>query len=149
MKTEFTYQIGDEIRTVAVEREGDCFQVTIGEATYQIRAQRPEHGRLNLQVGDRRLRAHVASDGLRRYVAMAGQTWTLERPQPQQKRRAVGHHQAAGHIAQVLDNVDAKLADHGIADIAHLLHLVRVGSRSEHRSSEGSPCPAPLLMRRR
>lgn len=87
MKTEFTYQIGDEIRTVAIEREGDCFQVTVGENSYQIRAQRPEHGRLNLQVGNRRLRAHVASDGLRRYVAMAGQSWTLERPQRQQKRR--------------------------------------------------------------
>lgn len=87
MKTEFTYQIGDEIRTVTVDRDGDCFQVTVGDNVYQIRAQRPEHGRLNLQVGDRRLRAHVASDGLRRYVAMAGQTWTLQRPQPQQKRR--------------------------------------------------------------
>lgn len=87
MKTEFTYQIGDEIRTVTIERDGDRFQVTVGDNAYQIRAQRPEHGRLNLQVGDRRLRAHVASDGLRRYVAMAGQTWTLERPQPQQKRR--------------------------------------------------------------
>ncbi len=87
MKTEFTYQIGDEIRTVAIEREGDCFQVAVGDNSYQVRAQRPEHGRLNLQVGDRRLRAHVAHDGLRRYVAVAGQTWTLERPQPQQKRR--------------------------------------------------------------
>lgn len=87
MKSEFTYQVGDEIRTVTVARDGDCFQVTIGEQTYQVRARRPEHGRLNLQVGDRRLRAHVASDGLRRYVALAGQTWSLERPQPQQKRR--------------------------------------------------------------
>jgi geranyl-CoA carboxylase alpha subunit len=87
MKSEFTYQIGDEIRTVTIQREGDCFQVTVGDKRYQIRAQRPEHGRLNLQVGDRRLRAHVASDGPRRYVALAGQTWTLERPQPQQKRR--------------------------------------------------------------
>jgi biotin carboxyl carrier protein len=87
MTTEFTYQVGDEVKTVTVEREGDCFLLTVGENSYQIRAQRPEHGRLNLQVGDRRLRAHVAHDGLRRYVAMAGQTWTLERPQPQQKRR--------------------------------------------------------------
>ncbi len=90
MKTEFTYQIGGEITTVAIERDGDCFQVTVGDNAYQIRAQRPEHGRLNLQVGDRRLRAHVASDGLRRYVALGGRTWTLERPQPQQKRRGSG-----------------------------------------------------------
>lgn len=88
MKTEFTYQVGDQVKQVTVEREGDCFQVTVGDRVYQIRAQRPEHGRLNLQVGERRLRVHVASDGLRRYVAMAGQTWTLERPRPQPKRRA-------------------------------------------------------------
>jgi biotin carboxyl carrier protein len=87
MKTEFTYQIGDEVQTVTVEREVDTFRVVVGENSYQVRAQRPEHGRLNLQVGDRRLRAYVASDGSRRYVALAGQTWTLERPQPQQKRR--------------------------------------------------------------
>ena len=90
MKTEYTYQIGTEVQAVTVERDGDCFQVTVGDATYTVRAQRPEHGRLNLQVGDRRLRAYVASDGLRRYVAMGGETWMLERPQPQQKRRGTG-----------------------------------------------------------
>jgi biotin carboxyl carrier protein len=90
MKTEFTYQIGEAVKTVAVERDGDCFLVTVGEATYRVAAQRPEHGRLNVQIGDRRLRAYVAHDGLRRYVAMGGQTWMLERPQPQQKRRGPG-----------------------------------------------------------
>lgn len=88
MKSEYTYQVGDEIRTVSVQRDGDLFVVTVGAATYEVRAQRPEHGRLNLEVGDQRLRAYVASDGLRRYVAMAGQTWELERPKPEQKRRA-------------------------------------------------------------
>lgn len=87
MKTDYTYQIGDEIRTVSVQRAGDSFEVTVGEATFQVRAQRPEHGKLNLQVGDRRLRVYVASDGQRRYVAMAGQTWVLERHKPEQKRR--------------------------------------------------------------
>lgn len=88
MKTEYTYQVGDAVRTVSVEREGDLYRVTVGDQTYEIRVERPEHGRLNLQVGDRRLRAHVAREGVRRYVAMAGQTWVLERPQPQRARRA-------------------------------------------------------------
>lgn len=88
MKTEYIYQIGEEIKTVRVQREGDSFEVTVGDTTYKVRAQRPEHGRLNLQVGDQRLRAYVARDGLRRYVAMAGQTWELERPKPEQKRRS-------------------------------------------------------------
>lgn len=88
MKTQHTYQVGDEIKIVSVERNGDSFDVTVGDVTYTVRAQRPEHGRLNLQVGDRRLRAYVASDGLQRYVAMAGQTWILERPRPVGKQRA-------------------------------------------------------------
>lgn len=88
MKTEYTYQVGDEIRTVSVERKEDTFEVTVGDTSFAVRAQRPEHGKLNLQIGDRRLRAHVASDGQRRYVAMAGQTWVLERHKPEQKRRA-------------------------------------------------------------
>ena len=29
------------------ERDGDGFKVTVGDATYAVRAQRPEHGRLN------------------------------------------------------------------------------------------------------
>ena len=88
MKTEYSYHVGDEVRTVIVERTGEGFEVTVGDATFEVRVQRPEHGKLDLQVGDRRLRAHVASDGQRRYVALAGQTWELERVQPQGKRRA-------------------------------------------------------------
>lgn len=90
MKSEYVYQVGDELRTVAIERDGEGFLVTVGDRTYTIRADRPEHGRLNLQVGDRRLRAHVARDGVHRYVAMAGQTWMLDRPQAQPKRRGAG-----------------------------------------------------------
>lgn len=98
MKTEYTYQVGDAVRTVAVEREGELYRVTVGEQTYEIKAERPEHGRLNLQVGARRLRAHVARDGVRRYVAMAGQTWALERPQPQRARRVNADAGGAGRV---------------------------------------------------
>lgn len=90
MRTEYTYQVGDQARKVVVEREGDCFRVTVGDRAYSIRGQRPEHGRLNLQVGERRLRAHVAGDGQRRYVALDGQIWLLERPRPAPRRRGPG-----------------------------------------------------------
>ena len=89
MRTEYTYQVGDEVRTVSVQRSVDSFEVMVGDSTFEVRAQRPEHGKLNLQVGDRRLRAHVASSGEHSYVAMAGQTWVLERHQPEQRRRSV------------------------------------------------------------
>ena len=87
MKSEYTYQVGDEIKTVSVRRDEDCFLITIGDATYEVSAQRPEHGRLHMQVGDRRLRAYVAGDDDRRYVALDGDTWVLEQPRQKQKRR--------------------------------------------------------------
>lgn len=100
MKTEYAYQVGDETISITVEREGDRYRVTVRDRTYLVHAQRPEHGRLNLQVDDRRLRAYVAHDGLRRYVAMAGTTWVLERPQPVARR---GGRVAAGPGAASLE----------------------------------------------
>jgi biotin carboxyl carrier protein len=111
MKTEFAYQVGDEILSITVEREGDGYRVTVQDRTYLVHAQRPEHGRLNLQVDDRRLRAYVAHDGLRRYVSMGGNAWILERPRPAPQRRGratagpgAGGLEAAmpGHVLDVL-----------------------------------------------
>ncbi|MER2599834.1 MAG: biotin/lipoyl-containing protein [Caldilineales bacterium] len=102
MNPEYTYQVGDRIKTVRIERDGEGFVVTVDGRAYDIRAERPEHGRLNLQVGDRRLRAVVARDGLRRYVAMAGETWTLERPQAQTKRRGAAADRAQKRLEAVM-----------------------------------------------
>lgn len=90
MKTEYSYQVGDLAMKVVVERVDDAFRVTVGERSYLVRAQRPEHGRLDLQVDDRRLRATVAMDGAHRHVALAGQTWVLERIRPERQGRARG-----------------------------------------------------------
>lgn len=111
MKTEYAYQVGGETLSVTVAREGDGYRVFVQDRTYLIHALRPEHGRLNLQVDDRRLRAYVAHDGLRRYVSMGSGTWILERPQPAPKRRGqatagpgAGGLEAAmpGHVLDVL-----------------------------------------------
>ena len=99
---------------------------------YTVRAQRPEHGRLNLQVGDRRLRAYVAHDGLRRYVAMGGETWMLERPQPQQKRRGTGAGgPSSGQIEAAMPGLvlDVLVAEGDHVCLLYTSHLV-VGART-------------------
>lgn len=88
MKTEHQFQLGDKVYSASVQRMGDDYMVTVGDATISVRAQRPEHGRLDLELGDQRQRVYTASDGRRRYVALAGQTWDLERVQSQHRPRS-------------------------------------------------------------
>lgn len=69
---EFRYHklnAADDEKVVRVETEGELYRVTVGERTYTVEVQQPEHGRLNMKIDGRRVRAYVASDGLRRYVA--------------------------------------------------------------------------------
>lgn len=111
---EFRYHALDaaeDEKVVKVEREGDHYRVTVGERTYTVEVHRPEHGRLNMKIDGRRVRAYVASDGLRRYVAFdAPCSYVLQQPDPRAgaRRRAVqaqaGGLEAAmpGHVLDVL-----------------------------------------------
>jgi acetyl/propionyl-CoA carboxylase alpha subunit len=83
---EVQYQAGDKITTVTVERHGDHFRVQVGDRVYDITATQPEPGRLDLQVGNRRLRAYVARDERGCWVALAGESWLLERPERRPRR---------------------------------------------------------------
>lgn len=94
MPRETTYQIDAEKRTAAVEPAGDGFTVRVGESTYFIKARAGEHGRLDLEVDGRRLRAYVARSGPLRYVAVGGQVWTLRPPDP----RRQGREQSGGSL---------------------------------------------------
>ncbi|HXV42007.1 MAG TPA: biotin/lipoyl-containing protein [Anaerolineae bacterium] len=88
---DLNYQVRNEIKTVSIERVGERFQVRIGQATYTVTARQGEPGVLDLEVDGRQWRAYVAYDGPRHYVAIAGDTWVLERSQPGRQRS-----QAAG-----------------------------------------------------
>lgn len=111
---EFRYhalKAADDEKVVKVEKDGDQYRVTVGERTYVVEVHRPEHGRLNMKIDGRRVRAHVASDGLRRYVAFnAPCSYVLQQPDPRAagRRRGVqtqaGGLEAAmpGHVLDVL-----------------------------------------------
>ncbi len=111
---EFRYhalQAADDEKVVKVDREGDLYRVTVGDRSYTVEVHRPEHGRLNMKIDGRRVRAYVASDGLRRYVAFdASCSYVMQQPDPRAggRRRAVQAHagglEAAmpGHVLDVL-----------------------------------------------
>ena len=90
MSREFRYQVGDEVRTVTVEAAGDRYIVRVGDRVLHLTARRGANGRLDLDLDGRRLRAHVAADGQRRYVSIGGESWTLQPPDPRAGRRTTG-----------------------------------------------------------
>ena len=89
MPLKFEYQVGNEIKIVSVERIGDRFRVIVGETEYNVIARQQESGRLNFEVDGRQHQAYLAADGTRRFVAIAGETWVLEKPRPRSSRRQI------------------------------------------------------------
>ena len=103
MAREVTYQIGEEQRTAVVERAGDAFTVRVGGAAFAMTARAGENGRLDLEVDGRRLRAYVARQGSLRYVAVAGQAFTLRPPDPRRRSERSGGSLEAAMPGRVLD----------------------------------------------
>ena len=79
MTSIFSYTINNETKTVDLEQTGDQFQVTIGHTVYAVIAHSDAQGALQLEIDGQQWPVHVAIDGSRRYVAVAGQHWTLDR----------------------------------------------------------------------
>lgn len=93
MRREFQYQVGDEVRTVIVERgagDGEHYTVRVGDSILLLAARAGANGRLDMEVDGRRLRAYVAASGRRRYVSLSGETWILQPPDPRRARGAEG-----------------------------------------------------------
>jgi biotin carboxyl carrier protein len=95
---QFSYQIGPKLETVTIEPTGDTFRVTVGDKTYAVAARPGKSGELELEVEGRRWRVQVACAGADCYVAMAGQSWRLQRLTPQQQRRPASHAADAGSL---------------------------------------------------
>jgi biotin carboxyl carrier protein len=119
MRTEYTYQAGGTTWTVGVERRADQFQVTIADRVYELKLLPSETGLLYFQLNGlpysvgaerthadaptvgtqatqaRQIRAYIAQAGSRRYVAIAGESWQLERATRQSHSRRVGSGGAA------------------------------------------------------
>lgn len=86
MKREFQYQTGDETSNVIVQRDGDRYRVRVGDREYLVRAKLGDRGRIDMGVGDQRLRAYVARQKGQTYVGLNGQIWTLAKPDSRRAR---------------------------------------------------------------
>ena len=101
MAREFRYQVGDDVRTVTVESQGDRYTVRVGDAVLHLAARMGANGRLDLEWEGRRRRAHVARAGQRRYVSLGGEAWTLQPPDPRAAAR-VGAGAAGGSLTATM-----------------------------------------------
>lgn len=84
------YSVGDAEVTVRIDTEGDARRVTVGDRVYLVRMVRDDDGVLTLDIDGRRVRAVVARDGHRRWVAVSGRTLVLEPGSGRRGRRGPG-----------------------------------------------------------
>lgn len=106
MAREFRYQVGDDVRVVTVTPKDGDYEVRVGDQTLHVSARLAARGRLDLELDGRRLSAYVARGGPRRYVGLAGATWTLQPPEPRRGRsegRPDGGSLTANMPGRVLD----------------------------------------------
>ena len=159
MKKEYQYQIGDEIKTVIIEPDGDQFRVEIDDKAYKVAVriveqkftltmlsgQPPglsaikklnavEPRSLNLTVNGQQYRAYVASHESHTYVSLAGNAWKLERPQPQRRHKGAGADAISGQLeatmpSQVLDILVAEGDEVERGQTLLLLEAMKMESR--------------------
>ena len=97
IRREFHFQAGAAPVTVSVEPDGDRLRVQIGEQAFSVAATPGQHGRLDLEVDGRRIRAYVAAAGARQHVALDGLVWTLHKADLR-RRRSGDEVQEAGSL---------------------------------------------------
>jgi 3-methylcrotonyl-CoA carboxylase alpha subunit len=88
MAMERRYRVESAEFRVSLEPEGEGHLVEVNGRAYAVRVMRFAEGVLDLMVGDRRRRFHVASDPQRLFVFSEGRSYRLERVDP--IRRAAG-----------------------------------------------------------
>ncbi|MCE7988136.1 MAG: acetyl-CoA carboxylase biotin carboxyl carrier protein subunit [Caldilinea sp. CFX5] len=108
---QFHYQVGNEVKTVRVERTGVTFAVTIGDQRYTVEAQAGTAGRLHMTINGKRTAAVVAT-GERPdpacYVWLAGESWAIPRVTEQRRPQRISQSVATDRITapmpgQILD----------------------------------------------
>lgn len=94
--------------SVKIEKDDGRYRVAVDGREYAVEVRQPEPGVFDLTIQGRRVRAYVASDGMRRYVALsATRCYVLQRPDPRPSRVRRAENAATSQEApmpgQVLD----------------------------------------------
>lgn len=118
---QFHYGVGEEVKTVQVERTGATFSVTVGDQRYTVQAQSDNAGRLLLTIDGKHISAVVATgEGVApvRYVWLAGEQWALQRVTTARRRHGANSSTTTdritapmpGQILELLVTVGATVA---------------------------------------
>jgi 3-methylcrotonyl-CoA carboxylase alpha subunit len=87
---EYRYQLGDEVKSVRVERAADEWVVAIDDRTYHVQAAVIRSGELSFVVDGERRRVYTAAEDATRYLSIDGAAVELRRPDSKWSRRRSG-----------------------------------------------------------
>ena len=87
MKSEYQYQIGDTIKNITIDADGEYLKATVGDTELAIAVHQLEAGHFVLEVNGEQRQLYTARRNSRCYVAMEGQTWLLEKRSPVGRRQ--------------------------------------------------------------
>ncbi|MCC7449166.1 MAG: acetyl-CoA carboxylase biotin carboxyl carrier protein subunit [Anaerolineae bacterium] len=84
---ELRYQIGDELRSVQVDRSGDQYTIRIGDQSYSVAVSRSTPDEIAFTVDGQPRRAVIAADGQRRYIAFDANVFVLDKADSSKQAR--------------------------------------------------------------
>lgn len=98
---QFHYQIGNEVKTVQIERTGTTFAVSVGDQRYTVQAKPGTAGRLFLEIHGERMATVVATSGQTDpvgYVWLDGESWAVQRLTVRRRRPGTNQSTATDSI---------------------------------------------------
>lgn len=108
---DFQFQIGDELKTIKIDREGEVYRAQIGDRVYQIAVEVNRTNELIFAVNNDRHTTIIASSGSKYFVSIDGDVIELSKPDARQARRGKLHHgddslsaSMRGQVTRVLVN---------------------------------------------
>jgi acetyl/propionyl-CoA carboxylase alpha subunit len=119
MNKQFTYQIGEQQKTVTIEQVGDRFRVRVGDVEYDVSVRQGEPGQLDLEVDGQQWQVYTVHTPTRHYIAVGGDIWELEKPRPQGSKRHT-HDQApdTGNLTATMPGLVREILVAEGADVA-------------------------------
>jgi len=86
-----SYQLGDEVVAVKLERDGEAMRITIADRVYEVSVIYSRADELTFTVDGTIHTAFIASEGSTQYVAINSEVFELRKPDPHHAQRKQPH----------------------------------------------------------
>jgi biotin carboxyl carrier protein len=84
---DYRYQVGEEIKTVNVERDGNNYHVRIADKTYSVGVNHADNNTTDFNINGKPHRAYTATQGDQRYVAFNADVAVFSKATTSQRRK--------------------------------------------------------------